>query len=89
MLNFNTAADLYKNDKIRELAKTDEGMRFLKLRSFSRKEYLDYLIHKFEMKVGNLKSAQWLQFIYESTIRSEDIDDVIQELFEAKRENPT
>ena len=85
MLNFNMAVNLYKNDKIRELAKTDEGMRFLKLRSFSRKEYLDYLIHKFEMKVGNLKSAQWLQFIYESTIQSEDIDDVIQELFEAKR----
>lgn len=85
MLNFNTAADLYKNDKIRELAKTDGGMRFLKLRSFSRKEYLDYLIHKFEMKVGNLKSAQWLQFIYESTVQSEDIDDVIQELFEANR----
>lgn len=27
MLNFNTAVNLYKNDKIRELAKTDEGMR--------------------------------------------------------------
>ena len=81
MLSFNKAMDLYKNDQIREF----EGMRFLKLRSLSRKEYLDYLIRKFEMKVGNLKSAQWLQFIYESTIQSEDIDDVIQELFEAKR----
>ena len=85
MLNFNTAMTLYKNDKIRELAETDEGMRFLKLRSLSRKEYLDYLIRKFEMKVGNLKSAQWLQFIYESAIQSEDIDDVIQELFEGER----
>ncbi|MCY4553965.1 MAG: hypothetical protein OXC79_09850 [Candidatus Poribacteria bacterium] len=37
------------------------------------------------MKVGNQKSAQWLQFIYESAIQSEDIDDVIQELFERER----
>ena len=85
MLNFNMAVNLYKNDKIRELAETDAEMRFLKLRSLSRKEYLDYLIHKFELKVGNLKSAEWLKFIYESAIQSEDIDDVIQELFEVGR----
>ena len=85
MLNFNRAVNLYKSDQIRELAETDTGMRFLKLRSLSRKEYLDYLIRKFEMKVGNQKSAQWLQFIYESAIQSEDIDDVIQELFERER----
>ena len=85
MLNFNTAVNLYKNDKIQELARTDEGMRFLKLRSLSRKQYLDYLIRKFEVEVGNLKSAQWLQFIYESAIQSEDIDDIIQELFEEER----
>ena len=51
MLNFNAAVNLYKNDKIQDLAKTDDGMRFLKLRSLSRKKYLDYLIHKFELKV--------------------------------------
>ena len=85
MLSFNKAVNLYKNDQIRKLAETDEGMRFLKLRSLSRKEYLDYLIRKFELKVGNLKSAEWLKFIYESAIQSEDIDDVIQELFEEQR----
>ena len=85
MVNFNAAVNLYKSDKIRELAETKEGMRFLKLRSLSRKEYLGYLIRKFEMKVGNLKSAQWLQFIYQSSIQSEDIDGVIQELFEEER----
>ncbi len=73
MLSFNKAVNLYKNDQIRKLAETDEGMRFLKLRSLSRKEYLDYLIRKFELKVGNLKSAEWLKFIYESAIQSEDI----------------
>ena len=85
MLNFNRAMNLYKSDKIRELAKTDDGMRFLKLCSLSRKEYLDYLIHKFELKVGNLKVVEKLQYIYESAIQLENIDEVIQELFEKER----
>ena len=85
MLNFNTAVNLYKNDKIRELAGTDEGLRFLKLRSLSRKEYLDYLIDKFELKVGNLKVEEKLRYIYELAIQLADIDDVIQELFEIGR----
>ena len=85
MLNFNRAMNLYNNDGISELAETDEGMRFLKLKSLSRKECLDYLIHKFELKVGNLKVVEKLQYIYESAIRLEDVDDVIQELFEKER----
>ena len=85
MLNFNTAVDLYRNDRIGKLAETDEGMRFLKLQSLSRKEYLDYLINKFELGIGNLKVKEKLQSIYESPIQSEDIDDVIQELFEKDR----
>ena len=87
MLNFNTAVSLYTDDKIQDLAETDDGMRFLKLRSLSRKKYLDYLIHKFELKVGNLKVKEKLQYIYESAIQSQDIDRVIRELFEAERKN--
>ena len=78
MLNFNRAVNLYKNDKIRELAETDEGMRFLKLRSLSRKEYLDYLIRTFKLKVGDLKSTEWLEFIYQSAIQSEDMDNIMK-----------
>ena len=85
MLNFRTAANLYKNDKIRDLAKTDDGMRFLKLKSLSRKKYLDYLIDKFELRTGSLKVAEKLQYIYESAVQAEDIDDVIEELFEKER----
>ena len=85
MLNFDVAMNLYKNDKIRDLAETDDGMRFLKLKSLSRKKYLDYLINKFELGIGNLKVEEKLQCVYESPIQSEDIDDVIQELFEKER----
>lgn len=85
MLGFNEAVNLYKNDKIQELAETGDGMRFLKLRSLSRKKYLEYLINKFALQIGNLKSREWLQYIYGSAIQAEDIDDVIQELFEKER----
>lgn len=86
MLDFSTAVSLFKDDKIRELSTTDEGMRFLKLRSLSRKEYLDYLINKFEVDIGNSKTNnEKLRSIYESDLRSVNIDDAIKELFEKER----
>ena len=85
MLNFDSAVSLYKNDRMHELAETDEGMRFLKLQSLSRKEYLDYLINKFELGIENRNIKEKLQYIYESPIQSEAVDDVIQELFEKDR----
>ena len=86
MLDFNTAVGLFKNDSIRELSATDEGMRFLKLRSFSRKAHLEYLINKFGIEIGNSKSREWLKCVYESDIRSADINISIQEFFEKERE---
>ncbi len=92
MLDFSTAVSLFKNDKIRELSATDEGMRFLKLCSLSRKEYLDYLINKFGIELANSKLInEKLELIYDSDLHSENINDTIQELFEkdrkARREN--
>ncbi|RKU14476.1 hypothetical protein C6501_08145 [Candidatus Poribacteria bacterium] len=58
MLNFSTAVNLFKNDKIRELSITDEGMRFLKLRSLSRKEHLDYL-EKVDQDAGFQLDFYW------------------------------
>lgn len=85
MLDFNEANNLFKNDGIQELSLTDDGMRFLKLRSLSRKAQLEYLIDKFEIEIGNVKSRRWLKLIYESDIQSKDIDDIILELYEKER----
>lgn len=86
MLDFSTAVSMFKNDKIRELSATDDGMRFLKLRSLSRKEQLDYLINKFKVDIGSNKTNnEKLRIIYESDLRSEKIDNTIQELFEKER----
>ncbi len=86
MLDYSTATSLFKNDKIRELSSTDEGMRFLKLRSLSRKEHLDYLINKFEMDIGKSRSNnEKLRFIFDSYLDYDKIDETIQELFELRR----
>lgn len=86
MLDFSTAVSMFKDNAIRDLSATDEGMRFLKLRSLSRKEQLDYLINKFEVDIGSNKTNnEKLRLIYESDLRSEKIDDTIQELFEKER----
>ena len=86
MLDFSTAVDQFKKDNIRELTATDEGIRFLKLRSLSRKVYLDYLINEFEIDIGRSKNNnEKLKLIYESNLRSADINEAIQELFEEER----
>ena len=86
MLDFSTATSLFKNDKIREISATDEGMRFLKLRSLSRKEYLDYLINKYGIDIGKSKSnAEKLRFIFNSELDYDKINETIQELFENGR----
>lgn len=85
MMDFNTAVNYFKNDKIRELSSTDDGMRYLKLRSLSRKNQMEYLINKYSIDVGDTNSRSWLKIIYESGVQNEDIDSVILELYEQER----
>ena len=89
MLDFDTAVNLFKDDKIRELSTTEEGMRFLKLRSLSRKNFLDYLISKFNKKNNRINTNdKKLRLLYESDdIHSVNIDDVIKELYREDRKS--
>jgi hypothetical protein len=84
-MDFDTANTFFKNDQIRELAHTTNGMRFLKLRSLSRKEQMEYLIDKYNIDVGNSTSKSWLKIIYNSSIQMEDINQAILELYNLER----
>ena len=42
-MDFNMAQKWFQQDRIRELAESFAGLRFLKLRSLSRREHLEYL----------------------------------------------
>lgn len=85
-MDFNAATNLFKNDKLRELSGTDDGMRFLKLRSLSRREQMEYVIDKYSIDVGGTNSRGWLKIIYESNLQLNSIDDAILELYEKERD---
>lgn len=84
-MNFHTAANHFKNDRIRELSTTDDGMRFLKLRSLSRKAHMEYLVNKYSIDVGETTSRAWLKILFDSDIQSHAIDAAISELYEQER----
>jgi hypothetical protein len=84
-LSYNKANTLFRENKIRELALTTDGLKFLKLRSLSRKEYMAFLIEKNGLNVGNRKSREWLEILYESRLSMAFIDSTISELYEKDR----
>ncbi|MEK8020871.1 MAG: hypothetical protein VSS75_028710 [Candidatus Parabeggiatoa sp.] len=84
-LSYNKANALFKEDKIRELASTTDGLKFLKLRSLSRKEYMAFLLDKKGLDVGNRKSRDWLELLYESRLSMVLIDSTISELYDTGR----
>lgn len=86
-MDFDTANTFFSNDQIQELANTKDGMRFLKLRSLSRKEQMEYLINKYSINVGDVKSKGWLKIIYNSSIETKDIEQTILELYEKERQD--
>ena len=86
MLHFQDALNKFKSDHVRELSLSDEGMKFLKLRSLSRKYQMEYLIEKAGLDFGNTKSREWLKQLYESDLTEQIIEDAIRELYELARE---
>lgn len=85
MLDFNTANNLFKSDHIRELASSEDGMKFLKLRSLSRKDQMEYLIKKYSIDVRDTNSRDWLQIIYQSNIQLDSINETRLEIYETER----
>lgn len=83
-LNFETAEKLFKQDKINELSNTSDGMRFLKIRSFSRSEYLEAFASEIDLQLPD-KKKQYFKTIYESAATMKQIDDFIKKVFSAER----
>ena len=82
---FQTADRAFKNDNIRELGLNDQGMRFLKLRSLSRKEHLNRLIQDHNLLIPDGKPAARLNAVFESGITSAQIDATIRAIYAAER----
>ena len=85
MLKFQEAEKLFKNDKINELSKTADGLRYLKLRSLSRKDQMEFLINKADLDFGAASSREWLKLLYEAKLTEDLINLSIQELYRTER----
>ena len=84
-MDFIAAQEFFRNDNFRELTSVEDGRRFLKLRSLSRKSHMEYLVKKHSIDVGALKSSEWLEAIYRSEISNSEIDDAIFSIYEQER----
>jgi len=81
-MDYAKALNLFKSDNIAELAATHAGMRFLKLRSLSRKEHLEELFQSANLEVNETSASALLKRAVESKISDDVIDSTIATIFE-------
>ncbi len=84
-LTFDEAKSALKNDKIRQLSWDPDGLRFLKLRSLSRREYMERLAKDYGLTCPELRSDSLLRFLYESELTSEQIERTINAIYSEER----
>lgn len=82
---FDQANSDFKNDKIRELSQDPDGLRFLKLRSLSRTEYMERLAEDCDLTHPNLRGNRLLRFLYESNITNQQLDQTINTIYTEER----
>ncbi len=85
-MDFKYASQLFKEDKIRNLSYSKDGLRYLMIRSLSRKEYLESIICNGGIKTCDSPSREWSRLIYESNVSTAEIKQTILEHYEKSRE---
>ncbi len=86
MIDFKTAVSLFNADNIGELAESNEGLRFLKLRSLSRKEQMEALAKEFDIDISGAKSKELLSILFDAEISDDDVNSFIRVAYQQERE---
>jgi hypothetical protein len=84
--NFVQAEQAYRNDNISELGCDRNGMRFLLLRSLSRREHMERLAEENGIDLDGIPSKQRLSFLFESEISEDRIKETIEQIYSEERE---
>jgi hypothetical protein len=84
-MNFDHAEKLFKSDDIHTLAADPDGLRFLKLRSLSRREYLEQLLELSNIKSTTSLVTQLFRQAYDARIDSALINNLIRTTYESER----
>jgi len=82
---FEQAKNKFKEDKIRELSQDPDGLRFLKLRSLSRKEYMERLVEDWQLTNTDFRRGRLLRFLYEAALTSQQIEQTINTIYSEER----
>ena len=86
-MDFNTAKKWFKKDRIRDLAESSEGLRFLKLRSLARRKYLDCLFSAAAIDPTSSRVGDLFREAFETAALDDlTIDKTIKAIYEAERE---
>jgi len=84
-LDFQTAERLFREDRICELTRVPEGVLYLKLRSLSRKQYLERLVSKVGLALQSHRAKGIFREIYEARVKMEVVDALLQEIYDEER----
>ncbi|TKJ40109.1 hypothetical protein CEE37_10255 [candidate division LCP-89 bacterium B3_LCP] len=82
---YDQAVRSFNENKIRELSEDSEGLRFLLLRSLSRREQMERLIKETGIKIEASGARQLLPAIYQSEVAIEDIKKIIRAIYSEER----
>ena len=86
-MQFEEAVSLFKNNNIKELSESPDGLRFLKLRSLARKEHLLQLFQVASVEPSSAKANAMFRQAFETTgISAKVLDPFIREIYERQRE---
>jgi hypothetical protein len=84
-LDFQNAERMFREDKIRQLAQTPDGLLYLKLRSLSRKRYLERLSGRLGLVLSGNRTSQMFREVWEARIDVHVVDDLMREIYEEER----
>lgn len=84
-LDFQNAEWMFRENRIRELGQTPDGLLYLKLRSLSRKKYLERLFDKASLTPQSTLARQMFREVYEAKVDVRTVDDLIREIYEEER----
>jgi hypothetical protein len=84
-MNFKEAELLFRSERLNELASTDDGNKYLRLRSFSRSKYLAELLNNHGVNTDDLPKKDQLKTAFELELSLKNIDRFIRENYERER----
>lgn len=85
-LNFTELDQYFRNDHFPNIENDSRGIRFLKLRSMSRKETMEEFCLIHSINLANIQSKEYFKYIFNfEGISDQDIDDFINSKYQQER----